>query len=293
MTKAILGVDPGGKYEPAARLLSRMNFPELEVFGISVVEPVVPDMSLSGFSIDHPAAVIMQEREECSKKALERAGKLFANASYHGEVTFGGSAVSLMHHAREVEADLLAVGSERKGRFGSLFMGSTTKGLTIEAQRSILIGKSDVHEDGGLHAVIATDLSKYMDQCLEKLIQLAPAGFTKMTLVNAFEVDDHARHFLEPDDPELGHLSPERMRREQENLCGIEGERLLDLGCEVEIAVHEGHPNEVINHVMADTKADLLIIGAQGKGFMERLVLGSTAMHFVISEGHNLLILRV
>ena len=58
-------------------------------------------------------------------------------------------------------------------------------------------------------------------------------------------------------------------------------------------SVLQGNVTEVISAAMKRTGADLLIIGAHGHGFLERLVMGSTAMHVVGNEPWNTLVLRV
>jgi nucleotide-binding universal stress UspA family protein len=49
---------------------------------------------------------------------------------------------------------------------------------------------------------------------------------------------------------------------------------------------------KVIGEVMREKAADLLVIGAQGTGVLERLFVGSVAMHQVVNEPWNLMLLR-
>ena len=55
----------------------------------------------------------------------------------------------------------------------------------------------------------------------------------------------------------------------------------------------QGRTNDVLNSVMEDSRADLLILGAHGHGFIKRLVVGSTTMHMVGNEPWNMLVIRV
>jgi hypothetical protein len=43
---------------------------------------------------------------------------------------------------------------------------------------------------------------------------------------------------------------------------------------------------------MLDTKSDLLVLGAQGHGFLARLRMGSKSFHQVVSERYSVLVLR-
>jgi nucleotide-binding universal stress UspA family protein len=56
--------------------------------------------------------------------------------------------------------------------------------------------------------------------------------------------------------------------------------------------VVEGTVEESIHRVMSDLKADLLIVGSQGHGFIDRIVVGSTSLHEVIGENYPVLLLR-
>jgi len=70
-------------------------------------------------------------------------------------------------------------------------------------------------------------------------------------------------------------------------------ERLRALGAQCESRVEEAHPNEAIQNAMKETEADLLILGAQGHGFWDRLAIGSISFHQAIAEPHSVLLLRV
>jgi len=43
---------------------------------------------------------------------------------------------------------------------------------------------------------------------------------------------------------------------------------------------------------MHSTGAELMVVGAHGKGWIERLLIGSTSLHEVIDEPYNVLVLR-
>ena len=70
-------------------------------------------------------------------------------------------------------------------------------------------------------------------------------------------------------------------------------EKLKAIAPEVNVIVQEGESNEVIRNAMTSSGADLLIMGAQGHGFLDRLVIGSTSHHHFVAEPYPVLLLRL
>ncbi|RYG31629.1 universal stress protein, partial [bacterium] len=44
---------------------------------------------------------------------------------------------------------------------------------------------------------------------------------------------------------------------------------------------------------MSETGSDLLILGARGHGLIERLLIGSLALHVVVAEPYSVMVLRL
>jgi nucleotide-binding universal stress UspA family protein len=293
MSTVVLGVDLDRAYQHAENLLNELKFRDMDVLAICACEPLIPDVDPTGLSQKHPIHQAMgQQRESALSELAQAAERMKGSFRVDTAVILGGASSCLTRESRKMNADLIAVGSERKDAFASLFLGSVTKGLAIDAQRSILIGRKPT-SGSGITAVIATDHSDYMTNCLNRLVELAPAGLSKVVLVSAFHVEAEARSALAFDHPELAAFAPQALEAKLTERSEASKALLAPLNCEVEIMVGGGHPNDVINDAMAQTNADLLILGAQGHGFIERHALGSTSMHFVVAEDHNLLILRV
>ena len=132
--KVLLGVDLGDTSLLAEDALFRLGVGAPVVEAAHVVEPLFPDAGSPNLG---PSPVLLEVLENLKKQG---------------------------------EAKLVAVGSERKGAFGSLFLGSVTRGLALESRVGVLIGKSAIPHDGPLKVLLATDGSEYFDRCLEKLM---------------------------------------------------------------------------------------------------------------------------
>jgi nucleotide-binding universal stress UspA family protein len=189
------------------------------------------------------------------------------------EVQRLGSPVSVLTaEADERSADLIAVGSEQKGTWGSLFFGSVGKGLLMGADHSILFGKGPVENEGAINAIFATDHSEYAQKAADWLLSHLPAGFGQVVVLTAVgEKDDRAT--FEKANHDLA------IRFNQQGIAA-RGE------------VVEGHPSQAIKQAMSAHKSDLLIVGAQGHGFLERLRIGSLSFEVVVNSPYSVLVIR-
>jgi nucleotide-binding universal stress UspA family protein len=74
-----------------------------------------------------------------------------------------------------------------------------------------------------------------------------------------------------------------------EELC----RRFEQLGATTHSKVVIDDPKTQLAETMRETKADLLIMGAQGHGFLERIAVGSVSLQQVVAEDYPVLIIRI
>lgn len=282
MLKIVAGID-FAHYPFALALLERLRFAAAEVRLMHVIESLLPDKSFPALEPTHPLSVIMAENERQGDAELVKAGKTLQASGYRlgTELHRGDPARTLVEYAKDSSAEIIAVGSARKGAWASLFFGSVTKALTAGAEQSILVAKSHARSKDGLTAVLAVDHSDYCNACIDRLIEWKARGVHRITLVTASQATDGL-------DLQLAHIDADFEAQNAEicNRLGLEG-----IECDHRIA--SGHPNEAIETVMKETEADLLIMGARGHGFWDRLRLGSVSHFQVVSTPHNVLVIRV
>jgi nucleotide-binding universal stress UspA family protein len=207
-----------------------------------------------------------------------------------GLVADGPPAACLVALAEDRKAELTVVGSGRKHGASFLF-GSVRRALAIGSKVSVLTAEES-NCVGPVTAVFATDHSDYANRCLAKLLEWGPRGLRKVHVVTAFDPHSVAVkslvYKLDSDAP------PEVFVRQQLELkCQAAADQLTRAGYETAVHVVEGETNEVIVDAMKDVKADLLILGSQGHGFLERLLVGSVALHQVASAYYPILLIRV
>jgi nucleotide-binding universal stress UspA family protein len=294
MNRIVLGVDREYHHEPALRLLARLH-PEgaaVDVFHVGEIPLLFSDMTLP--SAMDLMADALEEEKRSGHKVCEEAAEQLRESGFTVRVppVVGGyPAAEIMDYADRIDARLIAVGGTRKGVLRSLFLGSVGRALVIGAHQNVLIAKGAPTESGPVRAVFATDHSAYADRCLEELLTLAPRGISHLTVVTCYPKE--FVHAIRPMLPEFV-VDPSdwietNLRERNERVVYA----LKPLGCEISSRVYCDTATSSIPKAMKETGADLLILGAQGHGFIERLKLGSTSFHQVIAEPYPVLVLRV
>jgi len=126
------------------------------------------------------------------------------------------------------------------------------------------------------HLLAATDLSDASLAAVDRAFLLAAGQGARLTVLHAVGLDA-----LAPLRRWLGGGADEVSRR----LMDEAGERLSEhvaktthrAGQEAELCLEQGRPATVIPGFCEAAGVDLLVVGAQGSGFVQRMVLGSTA----------------
>lgn len=276
-------------------MLNRLSFHDSSASLLHIVESVLPDGSFPDLPQDSPVAMIMAERLRQGKEALAQAAETLAG---HYRITaqdviYGAPVEVTIDRADDLGADLTAVGSAQQGFWSSLFFGSMSKGLAVGAHNSVLFGKGQTSRDGAVTVIFGTDHSDYSMTCLERFVAMAPRGLAKVVVVTANVVEPELAELMVQDVPKLG-----------DEVKGWFSEKLLDrtrsfadrfrtLGCAVDAQVIEKRPFEALSEAMIEHQADLLVLGAQGHGFLERTRLGSVSFDQVVGTPHSVLIVRV
>lgn len=294
--KILLGVDSQRFFESAISLIGRLRFENCEVDAHHVFESVQtlgltipPDFGVSlSVDISRISDAIEKHGKAMLDEAVAKLHKLGVDAS--ASQSRGNAASALL--ARGESADLVAVGSGKKGTMESVLLGSVTHTLAAHSNKSLLIGKGHDESTATINAVFATDHSDYANRCVEELIRLKPQGISALTVVTAFQMEVSVGAEPVP----IPNLQPAVMEEIQEKLAKLNGDvcaRLGTLGAKCESMVRRGEPNEVIGAAMKETGADLLILGAKGHSAIERMAYGSVAFQQVSRPDYSVMVLRL
>ncbi|MDR3691825.1 MAG: universal stress protein [Fimbriimonas sp.] len=277
----IVGVDITGTYESALRILARLKIDSTTLKLVHVDEPPL-------FSHDEGLSwtpEFLELRDRFDEGALNDAGAVATDLGFKHEtlVTAGSPAEALMGQADEAKADLIAVGSSPEPKVTALFFGSVGRALAIGSHQSVLIAKGSVEKEGPLTILVTTDHSRYSDYAIGLLASLQPKGIGRLVLLTA--IDDGMVGGADP-----AHI--EKVRQHMEAKSKEIVDRFAAVGIPSEYRVVEQDLDGAIEAQMKELGAELLVMGAQGHGFIQRLFIGSVSLKQVVASRHSILILR-
>lgn len=300
--KIILGADRAAAtgHSPAVDKLKRLRFAGATVTVVNVVPPPI----YTGWEYDPgiaPAVLADAIKADCdSARALmsQVAEELGASLSPTVRVLTGNPTECLMNEADQIQADLIAVNGTSAGPLVAFLTGSVARGLVIGAHQSVLVARQRHSFQEGeirpLRAVLATDHSPYAERCLEKLMVFWPQGIQHITVLTSYP-EDRIRA-MEPLLPELGVGPVEAVRETLEakntaliqKLSACSHPMLTTFSSEVSpLPVAEA-----ISQAMEQNGADMLVLGAHGHSFLERLTLGSVSFRQAVFAPYSVLVLR-
>ena len=297
--KAIVGIDPEQRYESALALLGRLQFTDLHLDLTHVFRPLSATVTAE-ISCPEPGGYVppdvLEQMEQSNKtratEVLEQALCKARRMDPHptGTLMLGFPAPQLMSHADESHSDLVCVTAHRHSALECFVLGSVCRALVIGAHQSILIAKGRPEPLGDLKVVVATDHSPYSSRCVEKFLRFAPAGLGEVTVLSVVEPEN----FI-PMSPEAAKVMVEEEQKHWDEIVAKTNElrvRFEGIGSVAHSKVIMDDPAAQIAQTMRDTGADLLVMGAQGHGFLERITVGSVSLHQVVSESFPVLIIR-
>jgi nucleotide-binding universal stress UspA family protein len=188
----------------------------------------------------------------------------------------------LLAIVEESGIDLVVMGSRGRSYFERMLLGSVTERMLRKLHVPILT-VSHLDPEKELHVprpvalrriVYATDLMDGSEAGLEFSIRLARALDAHVTVVHAVQAFDVAFYGMEtaylPDySADARASAAERLNRSVALVS--------DGSVPITTVLADGVPYEAINRIAEERKADLIVINLQGKGRLERALLGTTA----------------
>jgi nucleotide-binding universal stress UspA family protein len=197
----------------------------------------------------------------------------------------------LLATVEEKEIDLVVMGSRGRSYFERMLLGSVTERLLRKLHVPILTvshldPEREIHTPGPvpLHRIVyATDLSEASEAGLEFSIRLAHGLDAHLTVVHVVQAVDIALHGMETASFMPDYAAEARVQA-TERLSKLVA-LVSDGSVPITTVVAEGVPYGAINRISEQNHADLIVINLQGKGMLERALLGTTAER-VIRTAH-------
>lgn len=287
--KVVLGADGSDHAEYAARFLTKYPLGEdsvVDCCGVYSAAHVVTATAhpfLGPLLADHLSGAV-DDAKEAAQKGAKDAATLVRDLGLASEAHLleGDPADELAGYAESVGAGFVAVGSRGHGALDTILLGSVAREIANNHTVNLLVTrkKDDLPPDG-LRVVFATDHSDYAETVTQKLKALVKGKFAEFEVFSVVDPDSKdvtfARSTTAWDDLQSG-LSGWAEEQNQATL-----EELGDIAAVTTSAVEVGSARQAIVERTKGDRADLLIIGAQGRSALSRLLLGSVS-NFVLSR---------
>ncbi|MGE0593285.1 MAG: universal stress protein [Vicinamibacterales bacterium] len=195
-----------------------------------------------------------------------------------------------------LDIDLLVMGSHGRTGFERLFLGSVAEKVLRSATCPVMIvpAHGEGHPARALttsgHVLCPVDFSEGSLAALEYALSLAEEGDATLTLLHVIPIPPElAAHFPRAADVDRVRAEAEADALRQLRALVPETARQY---CTVESRAVIGSPAHEIEREAAGRPADLIVMGVQGRGTLDRLVFGSTAERVVRGARCPVLVLR-
>ncbi|MFR9730050.1 universal stress protein [Saccharopolyspora sp. MS10] len=254
----------------ARRRSARLHLLHCDVKSLVVVPdyPVVPPRQAFLDSI-------REEAEESLRQAADQVREVAPDVGVDTEFRMGSPASGLVEQSPR--AELVVLGSRGLGGFTGLLIGSVAIAVAAHARCPVAVVRGERRPDETDPVVVGVSGSRHDAAALGYAFELAAAREVPLRAV-------HAWHSLAQDEARLRHRVDEGWAVAQ-----ADEERLLT---EALAGWSEDHPDVVVQRFAPLNKparallahaeqAQLVVVGARGRGGFTGLVLGSTSQHLV------------
>jgi nucleotide-binding universal stress UspA family protein len=263
---------------PAVELARRLGATLHVVHAFELPEPVLA-ASAAAAPFNDPSLPLRLALD--ARAVLERRVERFGYPAIRCHVREGSPARVIREVAARVDAGLVVVGATRRGKAWRNLLGSTAERVVRTSPVPVLV----MHQPFARpvrRLLVATDLSDAGAALLDRGIRAADALFGDALEVRGVTV------------VALGIPLPPPLREDSVRRAAAEGlRRFLDArpgGKAMEAKVRFGEVAREIAREAEEWGADLVVLGAYGRGGFSRFLLGSNAMATLRGLGCNALV---
>jgi nucleotide-binding universal stress UspA family protein len=242
-------------------------------------------------------AVPQVDRERLSAALREMTVRVPPELAVDFEVQEAGSAHELiLAEAAAGRVDLLVLGTHGRSGVEKLFLGSVAEKVIRKSTCPTLVvpaRAADVSPDRPIifrNILCAIDFSESSLAALELALSMATEADARLTLLHVVDIPQ------EIGDTVLAGFDVERIRQDSIDQAK---QRLEDLVpdqvrayCTVETAVVHGRAHRKVLGVAEQQQVNLIVMGTQGRGAVDRLLFGSTTHHVIRAAACPVLIVR-
>jgi nucleotide-binding universal stress UspA family protein len=197
-----------------------------------------------------------------------------AEKSADVEILFEDPSSAILRCAEERNADLVIVGSRGATGLRRMVLGSVAESVVRHAPVPVLVARPS--PPTGV-VLAATDLSDASRAALVAADGEAKRRGAKLTVLHCLDLAPEMMALgfapLPPASPDDPNSRPARAKRAEEDVRSL----LRALEVTGQVVVVPGSPRSAIPELAEQIRAELVVVGARGRGRLARLLLGSVA----------------
>jgi nucleotide-binding universal stress UspA family protein len=227
-------------------------------------------------STEFAASSLLKRHDEAEKKFHEllKSGRLLA-LPYKAVIQEGNLWPAIEELIEEHHIDLVVVGAHGMGAVRKVLIGSVAEEIFRKAKVPVLTvgpstGKEPMYEMEFKNILFATDFGRSAEREAAYAFSLAQEHCSRLRLVHVFP---------HPEAYGSDALALEKENSEARLRKLVPGG--TELHCKLEFEVAVGKPVEEILRIAAETKADLIVMGAKARGTLAGNVPHTTAYEVV------------
>ena len=235
----------------------------------------VPTLTTEDIVEESAEAALTHHAEEVLGKFVEQAKQVGVTA--HARILTGRAWQALVHEAERVRPDLMLIGVGTKTIAKRYIFGGTALKLVRKCPTPVWIaGPAEGHDPPTI--LVADDLSDVGEECLRTAVALAQLMHARLLVLHAVEFPLDRRLFRTGVSKEELQAYREKVREDarDEVLERLRETDYRTVGPGVNVEIHAGPPDVVIEEAIEEHDVDLLIIGTSRKGGLASMLLGST-----------------
>jgi nucleotide-binding universal stress UspA family protein len=264
-----------------ARAISSWYEAPLTVFHVCVDLPVFEIGSPFGHSAS--TAVMVEEAQLAHRRVTvgQFAATEIGDAACDVIVREGSDAkAEILKEAATHEGTLIVMGTHGRSGIEHILLGSVTEKVLRHAPCPVLVVPRHAAKiDGSVspvfkRVVCAVDFSKSSLLALDFALALAQESDARLTLLHAIEFPHALREVVFSTDADVDRLHAAAEAEYLRRLRALVPARAR-MYCTVTARVNEGKPAREIERVAVEERADLIVMGVQGRGAVDLMVFGS------------------
>ena len=288
--RVVLGADGSEHAEHAAEFLVRYPMGEgsvIDCCGVYSTSHVVTATShpFLGPMLTDQLAKAVEDAREGAQEAAKRLAKLVRERGKGSEAHLleGNPADELAAYAEKTGATFVTVGSRGLGRLDTLLLGSVAREIANNRKVDLMVTRHPANGPGPLRVAFATDHSEFAARVANKIPSMVDGKFAELEVLSIVDPDSKdvgiLRHANKWDDLSSG--LEKWVVEQNELLLGHLSGVAESSGSKVLV----GHARESILEHAKQAGVDLIIMGAQGRTALSRLLLGSVS-NYVLTRAH-------